>query len=121
MNKPQQLANFQKGKAWGSVEHLCDTLNWIIQFINNLKGENGIIIEDADTDRPVIKIDDDYIDGGSSGCFAYSNGKIVNCHFKLGRNGDVVTLPDHAAGNGTWYLTINHSNPSSSTISTSSQ
>lgn len=121
MNKPQQLADFKKGKAWGAIDHLCDTLNWVVQFINNLKGEDGITIEDADTDRPIIRLDDDYIDGaGSSGCFSYSKGKIVNCHFKLGRNGEVVTLPDKVAGNGTWYLTIIHSNPSSSTISTNS-
>lgn len=61
--RPATLCKLQKNKLIDSNEGFVDTYNWMVDFINNLKGDDNFIDVDKSTsDHPKIK----YI-GGSSG------------------------------------------------------
>ena len=53
-SKPNILSVFKKGQSAGAVEHYVETMNWLVGYISNLKGEKGIKIRDEKTDHPVI-------------------------------------------------------------------
>lgn len=54
-NKPLMLAQFEEGKAIGAIDHLVDTMNWLIGWSSNLRGESGVSFQDGDTDHPILK------------------------------------------------------------------
>lgn len=56
-SKPNILSVFKKGQSAGAVEHYVETMNWLVGYISNLKGEKGIKIRDEKTDHPVITTD----------------------------------------------------------------
>lgn len=61
--KPPILAEIQYDRALAAVPHIVETLNWLINYVANLKGQDGITIDDSDTDHPSISINIEGQDG----------------------------------------------------------
>lgn len=73
-NKPQILAQFKQGKLIGTVAHFADTMNWLVPFISNLKGEEGIDIKNPTSDHPTLELN---IVAGSGIKITKSNGQMT--------------------------------------------
>ena len=73
-NKPQVLAQFKQGKLIGTVEHFVDTMNWLVPFVANLKGEEGIAIKNPSTDHPLLELN---IVAGEGIKITKSNGQMT--------------------------------------------
>ena len=73
-NKPQVLAQFKQGKLIGTVEHFVDTMNWLVPFVANLKGEEGIAIKTPSTDHPLLELN---IVAGEGIKITKSNGQMT--------------------------------------------
>ena len=56
--KPAILCNLVRGKFVGGQRNFVDTFNWLVSFCSNLRGKDGIKIDMTDTEKPVIKPDD---------------------------------------------------------------
>lgn len=61
--KPPILAELQYDRALAAVPHIVESFNWLINYVANLKGKDGINIEDSDTDHPTISINIEGQDG----------------------------------------------------------
>lgn len=59
MARPAKLCKLEKGKFIFAQEGFVDTFNWMVDFIDNLKGEDGIKLDKKISDKPIIKPDDD--------------------------------------------------------------
>lgn len=62
MARPAILCKLQKGTLIDAQPHFVDTFNWMVDFINNLKGEGEIkpnestlVVDRTDTAAPVIR------------------------------------------------------------------
>ena len=61
--KPAQLCHLERGKMIDTQENFVDTFNWIVDFINNLKGDGEedntkhIKVDTKTSDHPVIRYD----------------------------------------------------------------
>ena len=59
------------------------------------------------------------VGGDSQGAFAVVDGKITNRHYMVARTVHTVSGNDPDAEDGTWFLVVQHSAPSSATLTTS--
>ena len=73
-NKPQVLAQFKQGKLIGTVAHFAETMNWLVPFVANLKGEEGIAIKNPSTDHPLLELN---IVAGEGIKITKSNGQMT--------------------------------------------
>ena len=74
-DKPQILAEFKQGKLLGTVEHFVDTMNWLVPFVGNLKGdEEGLYIKNPASDHPIIALN---IRGENGVKVTRSNNEVV--------------------------------------------
>lgn len=65
MAKPGVLCKLQKGKLIDVQEGFVETFNWMVDYINNLKGDDtNIKLDNPATTNPVIKL---ISSGGGSG------------------------------------------------------
>lgn len=62
MARPAILCKLQKGTLIDAQPHFVDTFNWMVDFINNLKGEGEIkpnestlVVDRTDSAAPVIR------------------------------------------------------------------
>lgn len=56
MARPATLCKIKKGTLIDVNEGFCDTYNWMVDYINNLKGDDNYIEVDSSTsDHPKIK------------------------------------------------------------------
>lgn len=62
MQKPGTLCYLKKDMMIDAQENFVDTFNWMVDYINNLKGEKGIKVDTTISDHPKIKLDDDIND-----------------------------------------------------------
>lgn len=62
-NRPGTLCHLEKGKILDTQVGFVDTYNWMVDYINNLKGEDGIKLDNSISDHPVIKLDSESGDG----------------------------------------------------------
>lgn len=54
--RPLVLCKLEKGKLIDAQENFVDTFNWMVDYINNLRGDNARIrISNPTTDAPVIE------------------------------------------------------------------
>ena len=89
--RPETLCKLEKGKLIDSQEGFVDTFNWMVDFINNLRGDGDgdagkrISLDKSVSDHPVIKF------GGelSSGC-NYVAGEDTNIVFTPRENGTIA-------------------------------
>ena len=63
MGRPGMLCRLQAGKILDAHQGFVDTFNWIVDFIDNLKGDaelgstgGSAVVDRTDTARPVIRI-----------------------------------------------------------------
>lgn len=98
-NKPQILAEFKEGKLIGTVAHLVSTMNWLIPFVANLKGEEGIRIKDPASDHPSLELD---IVAGKGIKITKSNGQmtISTTEGDDGTSTKPITKPGGGSGSG---------------------
>ena len=71
-DKPAKLCELKKGKVLGGQKNFCDTFNWVVQSLNNLKGGKNCTVEWTTPDHPEINVDcedgnDDFEGGGGGG------------------------------------------------------
>jgi len=70
--KPDRLCKLEKDKLIDSQEGFVDTFNWMVDFINNLKGEGDInknkkiTVDKTVSDHPIIKLGGKDSNGGGS-------------------------------------------------------
>lgn len=55
MAKPVVLCKLQKGKVIDAQPNFVDTFNWMVDFINHLRGEKGLEVHNPLGDFPVIR------------------------------------------------------------------
>lgn len=61
--RPGTLCKLEKGKLIDSQEGFVDTFNWMVDFIENLKGDGdadagkSVRVDRSVTDHPVIRLD----------------------------------------------------------------
>ena len=54
--RPMVLCKLEKGKLIDTQENFVDTFNWMVDYINNLRGDNTKIeITNPTTNNPVIR------------------------------------------------------------------
>lgn len=55
--RPMVLCKLEKGKLIDTQENFVDTFNWMVDYINNLRGDNSNIeITNPTTNNPVIRL-----------------------------------------------------------------
>lgn len=54
-NKPSILSTFKKGQSLGAIDHLDETMNWLIGFVSNLKCEKGLTLKNEKSDHPIME------------------------------------------------------------------
>jgi len=54
--RPGTLCKLKKGTIIDAQDGFVDTFNWMVDFINNLKGDGIITIDTKTSDKPVIKL-----------------------------------------------------------------
>ena len=96
-SKPQILAEFKQGKLLGTVEHFVDTMNWLVPFVANLKGEEGIAIKNPSTDHPLLELN---IVAGEGIKITKSNGQMKISAIKEGKKEDDKPTTKKSGGNG---------------------
>ena len=96
-SKPQILAEFKQGKLIGTVEHFVDTMNWLVPFVANLKGEEGIAIKNPSTDHPLLELN---IVAGEGIEITKSNGQMTISTIKEGEKKNNKPTTKKAGGNG---------------------
>ena len=96
-SKPQILAEFKQGKLLGTVEHFVDTMNWLVPFVANLKGEEGIAIKNPSTDHPLLELN---IVAGEGIKITKSNGQMKISAIKEGKKEDDKPTTKKGGGNG---------------------
>ena len=68
MAKPGVLCHLKKGKLIDTQEGFVDTFNWMVDYINNLRGDdNNIEIANPTGVNPVVKFVGDIPEGGGGG------------------------------------------------------
>ena len=67
--KPAQVCILEKDKLIDAQKGFVDTFNWVASFCANLEGKDGITVDKAVSDHPVVKlgVEDDKDDSGDSG------------------------------------------------------
>lgn len=66
--KPAQVCILEKDKLIDAQKGFVDTFNWVASFCENLEGKDGVTVDKAVSDHPVVKLDDEKEDdGGDSG------------------------------------------------------
>lgn len=63
--KPTIPCKLEKNKALGAQTNFADTFNWLVDFCNNLRGEDGIVVDTSNPEHPKIKREEDDEDGSS--------------------------------------------------------
>ena len=96
-SKPQILAEFKQGKLIGTVEHFVDTMNWLVPFVANLKGEEGIAIKNPSTDHPLLELN---IVAGEGIEITKSNGQMTISTIKEGEKKNNKPTTKKGGGNG---------------------
>ena len=96
-SKPQILAEFKQGKLLGTVEHFVDTMNWLVPFVANLKGEEGIAIKNPSTDHPLLELN---IVAGEGIEITKSNGQMTISTIKEGEKKNNKPTTKKGGGNG---------------------
>ena len=96
-SKPQILAEFKQGKLIGTVEHFVDTMNWLVPFVANLKGEEGIAIKNPSTDHPLLELN---IVAGEGIKITKSNGQMKISAIKEGKKEDDKPTTKKSGGSG---------------------
>ena len=96
-SKPQILAEFKQGKLLGTVEHFVDTMNWLVPFVANLKGEEGIAIKNPSTDHPLLELN---IVAGEGIKITKSNGQMTISTIKEGEKKNNKPTTKKSGGNG---------------------
>ena len=96
-SKPQVLAEFKQGKLLGTVEHFVDTMNWLVPFVANLKGEEGIAIKNPSTDHPLLELN---IVAGEGIKITKSNGQMKISAIKEGKKEDDKPTTKKSGGSG---------------------
>ena len=96
-SKPQILAEFKQGKLIGTVEHFVDTMNWLVPFVANLKGEEGIAIKNPSTDHPLLELN---IVAGEGIEITKSNGQMTISTIKEGEKKNNKQTTKKGGGNG---------------------
>ena len=96
-SKPQILAEFKQGKLLGTVEHFVDTMNWLVPFVANLKGEEGIAIKNPSTDHPLLELN---IVAGEGIKITKSNGQMTISTIKEGEKKNNKPTTKKGGGNG---------------------
>lgn len=92
--KPPQVCNLTQGKAIGAKVHegFAATWNWLLSFVSNLSGGNGVEVKDDASGHPTVEV---LIEGG--------DGIDVSC----GGAGQpyVIGLVDSPSGGGDVTIT----------------
>lgn len=83
MARPGTLCFIKEGKAIGAQKGFARTWNWMVAFVNNLSGANGIEIDRSDDDHPVIK----GIGNGRGNGDGSDDDESGKCHLVAGTNG----------------------------------
>ena len=110
MARPRPLCYLKKDTLIGANEGFVDTFNWMVDFINNLRGDDSYIeLENPTGDNPKIKFIGDIEAGGSfdvkcidsdgvettatidGGTLTFKAGENTNISFKVTDDG-VVTV-----------------------------
>ena len=66
--RPMVLCKLEKGKLIDTQENFVDTFNWMVDYINNLRGDDSNIeLTNPTTENPVIRLKNvgDDVGGGS--------------------------------------------------------
>lgn len=85
--RPGTLCKLEKGKLIDAQENFVDTFNWMVDFIENLKGDGdadagkSVRVDRSVSDRPVIRLD----------CELSSNGDGVE--YVAGSDTNIVFTP----------------------------
>ncbi len=54
--RPMRLCHLEKGKLIDQQQNFVDTFNWMVDYINNLRGDGSYIdLTNPTTDNPVIR------------------------------------------------------------------
>lgn len=63
--RPASLCHLKTGAPVAPQENFAATFNWLVSFCENLRGENGVVVDKTVSDRPVVKAEasDDAEDG----------------------------------------------------------
>lgn len=117
MNKPDTPPLLIKGKYVSAIDGFADAWNWLISSVLNLQVGDGLTLDWVD-EHPTLSVAPK-----ERGAFAvdFSTMTVTNCHFQLGRNGTLCAAPDRVISDGTWYVVIPHSAPSSAVVSDTPQ
>ena len=81
----------------GTVEHFVDTMNWLVPFVANLKGEEGIAIKNPSTDHPLLELN---IVAGDGIEITKSSGQMTISTIKEGENKNNKPTTKKGGGNG---------------------
>lgn len=72
MERPATLCHLKKDQLIDTQENFVDTFNWMVDFINNLKGDGDddkdkkIKVDKSTSDHPIIKFSDTDLSSSSS-------------------------------------------------------
>ena len=61
--RPQVLKTPKKGQLFGSLQNngVCDTFDWAIHYLDNLRGDNVYVeLDRSNPDIPIIRFKDDF-------------------------------------------------------------
>lgn len=117
--KPTKVVKAEKNRWLATIEGWADFYNWLAGYIFNIKGKDGIKVDDTYDDKLTLKLDQETcFDIISGNAFRYVNGSLVDCVFVY--DGETYNIGDQRAGTGKHYLHIDTDNPSSSHVSSSS-
>lgn len=105
MAKPQMLCRLTEGKLLSSFGHFVETWNWIVDCLDNLKGdkdadpeEGSIKVEGLDNGRPVVK-------GGGGGGSSISADETFNVITAIQFDGEWIQIKTREAVVENGYVT----------------
>lgn len=87
--RPGTLCKLEKGRLIDSQKGFVDTFNWMVDFIENLKGDGERIeVDRSMSDAPVVRLVED--DEKTSGGTEYVAGEDTNIVFTPKEDGSVA-------------------------------
>lgn len=88
--RPMVLCKLEKGKLIDTQENFVDTFNWMVDYINNLRGDDSNIeLTNPTTENPVIRLKNVGDDAGGGSDF---NGILIKGIDKDGAESEATAL-----------------------------